>query len=44
MKAVLLVVAVSLVAYFAIGTGATASSKVQDRHSQIEKILDEAGK
>ncbi|WP_297651428.1 hypothetical protein [Hydrogenophaga sp.] len=44
MKAVLLVVASLLVAYFAIGTGTAGSTKIQDRHSQIEKVLEEAGK
>lgn len=42
MKAILIAATVAFVGYFAIGTGVSATEVVQDRHSQIEKVLKEA--
>jgi len=42
MKALLVIVSVAFVGYFAIGTGFSAEKMITNHTSQIEKILEEA--
>lgn len=44
MKALLVIAAVAMIGYFAIGTGLSAGAKIENRATQIDKILEEATK